>query len=191
MNGALRCARGDLASARAFFVRPAPLAWLCPVCVAVLEPGFYDCPKCGASADWLDLLRAFDFAIRRYELWMCQGILTTEEYRGLLAYCRKRREALVRAASQDKPVPHGTGLPDPRECWSCRQHSQNPTATCPNCGAQQDTEQVRILRFHAYLCNEVRLHCEAGRLSFAQWEAIMSDTPERQIELLHRLGRDT
>jgi len=172
-------------------VRPAPLAWLCPVCVAVLEPGFCACPKCGTAAEWLDLLRAFDFAIRRYELWKCQGILTTEEYRGLLAHCRRRREALVRSARLGEPAPKGTGLPDPLECWSCRQPSLSPTATCASCGAPLQTEQVRILRFHAYLCNEVRLHCEAGRLSFAQWQAIMSDTPERQIELLQRLGRGT
>ena len=56
---------------------------------------------------------------------------------------------------------------------------------------QLETEPVRILRFHAYLCHEVRLHWEAGRLSFVQWEAVMSDTPARQIELLRRLGRDT
>jgi hypothetical protein len=96
---------------------------------------------------------------------------------------------MVRAAKQGNPVPHDTGLPDPLECWHCRHPSLSTTATCASCGAPLDTEQVRILRFHAFLCNEVRLHCEAGRLSFAQWQAIMSDTPERQIELLQRLGR--
>ena len=115
--------------------------------------------------------------------------MTTEEFRGLLAHCRGRREALVRAASLGKPVPKDTGLPDPLECWSCRQPSRRTTATCANCGAPLETEEVRILRFHAFLCNEVRLHCEAGRLPLAQWEAVMNDTPARQIELLQRLGR--
>jgi hypothetical protein len=140
---------------------------------------------------WLDFLRAFDFAIRRYQLWKCQGILTPEEYCGLLAHCRGRREALVRSASLREPVPVDTGLPDPRKCWSCKQPRLPRTATCPHCHVELETEQVRILRFHAYLCNEVRVHWEAGRLSSAQLEAVMSDTPARQIELLQRLGRGT
>jgi hypothetical protein len=174
-----------------YFVRPAPIPWLCPVCVNVLEPGFHDCPKCGLSAAWLDLLRASDFALRRYQLWKCQGILTPEEYCGLLAHCRRRREALVRSASNREPVPVDTGLPDPCQCWSCKKPDLPRNAICPDCGAELETEQVRILRFHAYLCKEVRLHWEAGRLSSAQWQAAMSDTPARQIELLQRLGRGT
>jgi hypothetical protein len=167
------------------------MPWLCPACVHVLEPGFHDCPKCGVAAAWLDLLRGFDFAIRRYALWKCEGILTPEEYQGLLAHCRGRREALVRSASFREPVPVETGLPDPWRCWSCQEPRLPRTSTCPRCGLQLETEQVRILRFHAYLCHEVRVHWQAGRLSSAQWEAVMSDTPARQVELLRRMGRDT
>ncbi len=172
-------------------MRPAPLAWICPICVQDLEPVYRDCPKCGAAAEWLDLLRAFDFAIRRYQLWKCQGILTPDEYQDLLAHCRSKREAWVHAASLRRAAPERTGLPDPRRCWSCKQPTPPLTGACPSCGSPLDTEQVRILRFHAYLCNEVRLHYEAGRLSSTQWEAAMSDTPARQIELLQRLGRNS
>lgn len=170
-------------------MRPGTTAWLCPVCVDVLDPGFRDCPSCGTSADWLDLLRAFDFTIRRYELWKLEGILTPEEYRALLAYCRPGREALVRSASRSEPVPADTGLPDPRQCWSCQQPVKPLAPVCTNCNSELQSNPVRILRYQAYLCREVRRHAEAGRLSLAQWEASMTDTPARQIELLERLRK--
>ena len=46
---------------------------------------------------------------------------------------------------------------------------------------------VRLLRYQSYLRQEIQRYTESGQLSRAQWQEFITETPERQVDLLARL----
>jgi len=169
----------------------ATVPWPCPVCAELLPVGKNNCPSCHAGADWIDLLRALDFTIRRFELWKLEGKLSRDEYRAIVTDNRARREALVLESQQGKPVPANLGLLRLDECWSCHTPIRPAWATqCSSCGAPVQTPEVRLLRHQRFLCQEITRHWQAGRLSNEEWQQFSTEAPEAQIELLQRLERE-
>ncbi len=167
--------------------------WPCPVCAELLPVGTKDCPSCHAGAAWIDLLRALDFSIRRFELWKLEGSLMRDEYRAIVADDRVRREAWQLAAQRGEPLPTDLGLLKLDECWSCHAPIRPAWAThCVSCGAPLQTPEVRLLRYQTFLCHEIQRHWHGQRLTNEEWQRFAVEAPEAQIDLLARLekGRD-
>ena len=162
-------------------------SWPCPVCAEVIPVGGGDCPYCLASGAWIELIGALDFSTRRFELWKLQGAISVEQYRQILEVTRHRRQAMVRAAQAGEPVPEESGLPSSDRCWRCRTPFKPGALRCGNCGNPLHTPEVRLLRYQSFLCGEVQRHADRGILSMGQWQEFLTETPERQIELLCRL----
>lgn len=163
--------------------------WPCPVCAEILPVGSRDCPFCSARSEWIDLLRAHDFAIRRFELWKLEGVLSKDEYRVILEDCRKRREAMVRSAQADQELPSDCGLPSPVECWYCRKPNAHVGQHCHACGAPLQSAEVNLLRYRTFLCHEIKRHEKEGRVRLADAESFLTETPDQQIDLLARLEK--
>lgn len=163
--------------------------WPCPICTELIEPGYYDCPHCHTAADWIDLIGAIDFSIRRFELWKLEGAINKEQFRRMVESCRQKRKAMIDAVHSSKPYPDDTGLPRGSSCWRCKTPSTFAALKCNKCGSQLNTPEVRLLRYQAYVCAEIQRFADFGYLSNAQWQAFLNETPERQIELLGRLEK--
>lgn len=163
--------------------------WPCPVCAELILVGLNDCPYCRTSAEWIDAIGALDFAIRRFELWKLEGGITKDQYRTLVLACRQRRAEYVTAAQRGLPVPTDAGLPPLYSCWYCRTPSTATTIRCSKCAAPLNSPEVRLLRFQSYLCNLIQHFTESGHLSKDQWQKFLSETPERQLDLLARLEK--
>jgi hypothetical protein len=165
-------------------------SWPCPACGEVIPATFQDCPYCGALADWLDLMRAVDFAVRRFLLWKLEGALSAAQYRAVVEACRRQLDQLARGAATGRPAPADTGLPPRCQCWSCRQTNHPGARYCAGCGAPLDTPEARLIRYQTFLACEVKRQEEAGRLTAAQSAQLMSDAPQRLAELRERLEKD-
>jgi hypothetical protein len=161
--------------------------WPCPVCAEVITVGEGACPYCLASGAWIELIGALDFSTRRFELWKLQGAITVTQYRQILDATRGRRQAMVQAAQAGQPLPEDTGLPPCDRCWRCRTPFAPGALRCGVCGNTLHTPEVRLLRYQSFLCSEIQRHADSGILSTAQWQDFLTETPERQIELLCRL----
>jgi hypothetical protein len=140
-------------------------------------------------ADWLDLLRALDFAVRQFLLWKLEGALSAAQYRAIAAACHRHLDALVRQAQAGQPVPIDTGLPPRCACWSCDLTCHPSAHYCPDCGAPVDNSEVRLLRYQQFLADEVRRQQQAGRLTEAEARRLLTDAPERLSELRGQLDR--
>lgn len=147
--------------------------WPCPVCTELLPIGYHDCAACSTSAEWIDLLRAFDFSLRRYELWKLEGALDRDRYRQLISACSRQRDALVDDAQKGRKVPDDMGLPSFLSCWTCQQPVSRTARFCQACGAALLTAEVRLVRYQAFLRNEVKRQEEAGLIAPAQAQTFM------------------
>jgi hypothetical protein len=139
--------------------------------------------------DWVDLLRALDFAIRRFLLWKVEGALAAAQYRAVVEACGRHLDQLVSMAEAGQPVPAGTGLPPRCTCWSCELNCHPSAHYCPDCGAPLHTAEVRLLRYEQFLSGEVRRQQLAGRLTEAEAGRLVNDAPERLSKLRGRLDR--
>lgn len=161
--------------------------WPCPICAELIIVGYNDCPFCQSPAGWIDLIGALDFSIRRFELWKLQGAITVDQYRAILADARQRRQQMIQAVQSGQPVPADSGLPPPDRCWRCKTPAPPSALRCRTCGTQLNTPEVRLLRYQSYLCHEIQRYSDGGQLSREQWQEFITETPERQVELLARL----
>lgn len=161
--------------------------WPCPICAEIIPVGSHDCPYCLARSDWIELIGALDFATRRFELWKLQGAITPAQYRQVLDATRGRRQAMIQAAQAGEPVPEDSGLPPSTRCWRCKTPFKEGALRCGKCGTTLNTPETRLLRYQSFLCNEIQHHADSGTLSSDQWQKFITETPERQIELLVRL----
>lgn len=134
------------------------------------------------------MLRAHDFAIRRFELWKLEGVLKKDEYRAILDDCRKRRELMVRSAQAEQALPE-SGLPRQGQCWYCLQPNPHVGQHCKSCGAPLQTAEVNLLRYRTFLCHEIKRHEKEGRVKLAEADAFLTETPDQQIDLLERLEK--
>src|SRR5262245_43794437 len=94
-------------------------SWPCPACAELIPPDQQGCPRCRLSPDWVDLLRALDFAVRCFFRWKLDGALSAAEYRRVVASCGERLDRLLGLALAGQPAPADSGLPPRCTCWSC------------------------------------------------------------------------
>lgn len=161
--------------------------WPCPICAELIIVGYNDCPFCRSPAEWIDLIGAMDFAIRRFELWKLQGAIAAGQYQNILKDARNRRQQMIASVQTGQPVPADCGLPPQDRCWRCKTPTTKAALRCAICGTALNSPEVRLLRQQSFLCNEIQHYADAGLLSKAQWQEFISETPERQVELLGRL----
>lgn len=163
--------------------------WPCPACAELIPADYQSCPHCHVPADWLDLLRALDFAIRTFLLWKREGGISADRYRGVVGACRGQFDRLVRLAQAGQPVPADTGLPPRCSCWSCDLTVHPSAHYCPDCGAPLHSPEARLLRYEQFLTAEVRRQQEAGRLTEAEARRLLADASQRLAELRGRLDK--
>jgi hypothetical protein len=163
--------------------------WPCPACAELIPSDSEGCPRCRLSADWLDLLRALDFAVRRFLLWKLNGALSAAQYRGVVASCGEHLDRLVGLAREGQPAPADAGLPPRCCCWSCGVTCHPSAHYCPDCGGPLHTADVRLLRYEQFLVGEVRRQQQAGRLTEAEARHLLVDVPGQLTELRGRLDR--
>ena len=96
---------------------------------------------------------------------------------------------MVEAVQTGHPVPADVGLPLSSRCWRCRTPSTFAARQCAKCRAPLNTPEVRLLRYQSFLCDEIQRYADAGQLNQAQWKEFLTETPERQIDLLGRLEK--
>jgi hypothetical protein len=140
-------------------------------------------------AEWVDLLRALDFTIRRFLLWKLEGTLSAAQYRTVVEASGQHLDTLLRMAQAGQPVPADAGLPPRCSCWSCGLTCHPSAHYCPDCGAPLDTAETRLLRYQQFLMGEVRRQQQVGRLTEAEVKRLLTDAPERLSELREQLDR--
>jgi hypothetical protein len=170
-------------------MNPLTANWPCPVCAELIPPDYQNCPHCRLPADWVDLLRALDFAVRRFLLWKLEGALSASQYRAVVESCGLQLERLVRMARTGQPVPDDLGPPPRCSCWSCDLICHPSAHYCPDCAAPLNTADVRLLRYQQFLIDEVRRQQQAGRLTEEETQRLLNDAPEQLSELRGRLDR--
>jgi hypothetical protein len=171
------------------WMNPSTANWPCPACAEVIPADYESCPHCRLSADWLDLLRALDFAIRRFLLWKLEGEVGPEQYRAVLEACGRQLDRLVRLAQDGQPVPSDTGLPPRCSCWRCEQTCHPSAHYCPDCSAPLHTSEVRLLRYQQFLACEIQRQQQGGRLTEEEARRLLADVPQQLSELRGRLDR--
>jgi hypothetical protein len=168
---------------------PLTANWPCPACAELIPADYQSCPHCRMSADWLDLLRALDFTVRRFLLWKLQGTLDAGQYRAIVEACGRQLDRLLASARTGEPPPADAGLPARCSCWSCQLTCHPSAHYCPDCGAPLHTAEVRLLRYQHYLIGEVRRQQQAGRLTEVEAQRLLADVPGQLSELREQLDR--
>jgi hypothetical protein len=168
---------------------PASANWPCPACAELIPAGYQSCPHCRLSADWLDLLHALDFTVRRFLLWKREGSLSAAAYRRVVDACGRQLDRLLRMAQAGEPLPTETGLLPPYSCWSCELTCHPSARYCPDCAAPLASPEVRLLRYEQFLIGEVRRQQQAGRLTDEEAQRLLNRTPEHLSELRDQLDR--
>lgn len=164
-------------------------SWPCPACAQVIPASYQNCPHCGLSAAWLDLLRALDFTIRRFLLWKLDGALGPVRYRAVVDACGRHLDRLVQMAQAGEPVPADSGLLPRCSCWSCGLTCHPSAHYCPDCAAPLHTTEVRLLRYEQFLVGEVKRQQQAGRLTEEEARRLLTGTPEHLSQLRGGLDR--
>jgi hypothetical protein len=131
-----------------------------------------------------------DFTIRHFHYCSLTGDITKPQYRQIVDACRRRHEELVQAAQKGQPVPVATGLPSRLECWSCAHPCLASSRYCASCGAPTDTPEVRQFRYRTFLCQEIRGHEQAGCLTPAQANQLLTLTAASLADLRQRVEAD-
>lgn len=150
--------------------------WPCPICAELVTIVMEDCPHCRAEAGWIDLLRALDFSIRQFHYWSLTGTVTKDEYRAIVDACRQRREDMSRQAQMGAPSAPEPTLPPQTHCWSCQTSCRPNMSFCGSCGAPLVVPEVRLLRYHTYLCGEITAHRKQSRLDPKKSQQLLEET---------------
>lgn len=164
--------------------------WPCPVCAALIPVGLHDCPHCHMPAEWLDLICALDFTIRRFHLRTLEGGLWKPQYQNLVAACRQRRDEMTQAGKSRRPVRPDTGLPSRSVCLHCGTRCPPNARYCVQCRLPLDTPTARMIRYQTFLCREIERHAQAGRMNADQCKQFLSDTNAALDELRARLEQE-
>jgi len=163
--------------------------WPCPACAELIPANYQCCPQCLLSPDWLDLLRALDFAVRSLLLWKLDGDIGAAQYQAVVDACRQQFDRLVRQAQAGQAPPADTGLPPRCACWSCGLTCHPSAHYCPDCSAPLDNPEVRLLRYQQFLVGEVQRHEQAGRLTQNDVQKLLTQVPDQLSQLRRRLDR--
>ena len=148
---------------------------VCLVCGQNLPSPGGNCPSCGASAGWQDLLSAVQFVQERLLDWDRDRVVSRPQFTAMVQANNQLREALKLMAREGKPVPTDIGLPPRDRCWRCNAQLSGSPAHCGECGTPVDGPQARQLRYWTYACRVIKSHYEARRLPLRSAHARMDD----------------
>ena len=158
----------------------------CVVCGQLLTVGQQNCPSCGASAAWRQVIQATAFAQSRFVQWAKDRILAGGPAEAIAKDFSRQREEMTRLARQGGPLPSAAAAIFAATCWSCRAPVSASQRHCAGCGARV----VEIMRFWTYTCSQIKAHCDAGRLPLAQAHACMNDAKSRIAALRSQLEKE-
>ena len=109
------------------------------------------CEACGATAEWIELAEAHEFARRRFADWHAQGLFDAEQMARLQAHYERRKTDLREAiAAGGKGFP-GSTLATALQCFSCLAFTDLPREYCPSCSVRMTGPGVRSLRCWHFL----------------------------------------
>ncbi len=168
---------------------PAPSA-MCAVCGQPLHGDFQDCPSCGASGAWQDLMRAETFARLQFQKWAAARLIGGPAAEAIDKHADERLESLRRMARSGRAVPSDVPLLPAGECWSCRTKVSTEEGHCGHCGMPVNTADANSHRYLTYTSYVIKLHCDEGRLPLTQAHACMNDAKARVAALRTRLAKD-
>jgi hypothetical protein len=160
--------------------------WPCPNCAELVPTGL-DCPACGLSADWIDLILAVDYAIRQFHYFNITGEITRAQYRLLVADCRQRHDELVHSGKMGRALPEVTGLPPRLCCWNCGGTCAPDNLCCKDCGLSCSGRDALLIRYQTFLCQQIRDNERQGLLSPPQASRLVAHIAAARAELKQRL----
>ena len=162
----------------------------CVVCGQLLPAAHRDCPSCGASSRWQELIRSLEFAQSRFEQWGKDRTVGSGPVEAIAKEYSQQRQAMNQMAREGRPAPSDTPLLPAGQCWSCRATIAAGQDHCAGCGAPASGPSVQDLRFWTYTCHRIKAHCDAGRLPLAQAHAAMNDAKSRIAAMRNRLEKE-
>ena len=162
----------------------------CGVCGQTLPVGQQDCPSCGVSGGWQELIWAADFAQSQFVQWAKGRTIGGGPLAAIAREHAQRRQALIDRAKSGGPLPAEAAVVSPDKCWDCRGALVPAWRHCGGCGVPVHQPLVQELRYWTYVCHLVKAHCDAGRLPLAQAHACMNEAKSRIAALRNRLEKD-
>jgi hypothetical protein len=135
-----------------------------------------------------DLLKAIDFAQRRFDQWQQDGRIRQLQWEAVTKHYAERRQGILEAQRTGKPVTD-PNLPPALTCWSC-QAATTGASLCPTCGAPLDTPPVKSVRYFTFLRGEIVSHQGQGRLLLSQSHTMLAEIQERVAALQARLEQE-
>ena len=145
----------------------------CPLCGGSIGAGDDVCPRCRATPQWQDYVRAIDFARQEYANWRTTGIINLERSEAIRARFDSMRQQAIVAANQGRTFPPDTGLASCSTCWHCNRAVGRCFAYCNRCGAALGAS-ADVLRYLEFLLREVE-KTGARELSVSQAQACAAD----------------
>src|SRR5262245_4663074 len=124
------------------------------------------------TAAWADLLRALEFAAKRFTHWHDRQAIETRHCRLIADNYLGQRHRWTRAAAEGTPPPGDVGLP-----------VKEPMSPEPSL--------QREVRYWTFVAHEVRRHQEAGRLSLAEADALLAEARKHVTTLRLRIEKET
>lgn len=163
----------------------------CAICGSSLTEQGKECPACHVSLGWQALVRAVDFATRRFEDWHQEGKIRADEYQAISRELADRRAQYVQAARDGKDVPASPGWTPADRCWSCATTSWSSAGEgcCNSCGAPLQGQAVQALRALIYLGQFIKEFQQAGKIPLAVAHALFNETRERVAAVKARLEK--
>ena len=116
-------------------MNPLTANWPCPACAELIPADHQSCPHCRLPADWVDLLRALDFAVRRFHLWKLEGASAPHSTAPWSSRAVISSTGWCGMARAGQSVPDDTGLPPRCSCWSCELTCHPSADHRPDCAA--------------------------------------------------------
>ena len=162
----------------------------CVVCGQPLSADPQDCTGCGATVKWQDLIRATEFARRRFQEWATQQILGSGPAAAIAADFGRQQQDMMRMAKERAAIPAGTAMLCTTECWNCRVPLSAGRPYCAACGAPVDHPKAQSLRYWRYTGYWIKAYCDAGRLPLAQAHACMNTVRSRVAAMRTELDRE-
>ncbi len=151
----------------------------CVVCGQLLSGEHGDCPSCGVSDAWRELIQAMEFAQSRFEQWAKDQTIGGGPLHAITQDYNQQRQTANRMAREGRPLPSDAVLMPADRCWNCRAAVIAGREHCGGCGVPVSRSQVQTLRYWTYTCHRIKSHCDAGRLPLVQAHACMNDAKSR------------
>ncbi len=162
----------------------------CCVCGQTLPADQSNCPACGASGAWQDLLSAVNFAQGCFSRWAADRTIGAGPWQAIGDDDARRREGYVQMAKEGRTPPADTMLMPADRCWNCQTVAVASEEHCVGCGVPLSGAMTQELRYWTYVCHRIKAHCDAGRLPLVQAHACMSQAKSQIAALRAGLEKD-